>query len=96
MRLDDFCRLTSGEFGEVCKAYHSERESESRAAWERTRMLAAITIQPHVKNRITPAQLLPFPWEKPALPKRGATPQLTAAQSKKRFEQIVKRMKTGN
>ena len=29
-------------------------------------MLATITIQPHVKNRLTPDTLLPLPWDNEA------------------------------
>ena len=38
-------------------------ESHNRDAWERTRILAAISIQPHIKNKITHKQLLPMPWD---------------------------------
>lgn len=34
-----------------------------RSCWERMRMLASIVIQPHVKKKITPKRLLPFPWD---------------------------------
>ena len=54
-------------FGEVSLALDANRESEEmreRMEWERTRWLAAITINPHVKKRITPKDLATFPWEK--------------------------------
>lgn len=65
MRLsyDDFCRLTPEEFGHACKEYRRMQDAAHRDRWSRMRMLAAITIQPHLKKKITPQGLLPFPWE---------------------------------
>ena len=64
LSFDDFCRLTLTEFNETYKAYQSKQETEYRDEWQRTRMLAAIIIQPHCKKKVTPEKLLPFPWEK--------------------------------
>ena len=61
----DFAALTPAEFRSVAEAWRSQREAEGQAAWERMRLLATITIQPHIKRRLTPQQLLPLPWEKP-------------------------------
>jgi hypothetical protein len=56
------------------------------------RMLATIAIQPHVKNKLTPEKLLPFPWEK--LDKMSTRPpKQTAEEDLKRFETLAKRMK---
>ena len=33
-----------------------------RGDWERMRMNATITIQPHLKWKVTPRQVLPLPW----------------------------------
>jgi len=46
----------------VCKAWNERQEQLMRDGWER--MNATIGIQPHVKGRVTPERLLPFPWEK--------------------------------
>ena len=89
MQLDDFCALTPEEFEAVSHAYGEQREAELHGDWERMRMLAAITIQPHVKGRMTPERLLPFPWEKPI--HKENTRKLTADESKKRFEELVNR-----
>lgn len=64
MSYDDFCRCTPEEFESICNAYHAGREAFYRDGWEKVRMLAAITIQPHVKKKITPKTLLPFSWDK--------------------------------
>ena len=89
MPLADFCQLTPDEFQSAYRAWADMKEQQERSAWER--MQAAITIQPHVKGKITPQRLLPFPWEtQPKKPRRKAT---TAEEDKKRFEKVLR--KTG-
>lgn len=56
--------LTFAEFGNAMAGHYKEIEEREKAEWERTRWLAAITINPHVKKRITPKDLATFPWEK--------------------------------
>ncbi len=67
------------------------RDAEYKESWERTRMLATITIQPHVKQRLTAQKLLPFAWDKntPDMPKYK---QMTAEQRHKRMEEIAKKL----
>lgn len=67
-------------------------EGHYRDAWERTRTAAAIIIQPHVKNKITPKQLLPLPWDKEKQSIRSEVPKLTAEEKRKRFEEVVHRL----
>lgn len=67
-------------------------EGQNREAWERARTVAAIIIQPHVKKRITPKQLLLLPWDKKTKTDRGEAPKLTAEERKKRFEEIAHRL----
>ena len=64
MSRTDFCRLSPEQFYWISKAHRDEQERLSRERWEIMRMEAAIMIQPHVKNRITPKSLLPFPGRK--------------------------------
>lgn len=52
-------------------------------------MLAAITIQPYVKKRLTPHGLLPFPWEKKK-PMQKA-PAVSKEEAKRRFETVLKK-----
>ena len=76
LSLDDFCRLSPGELSAVLQAHGEWSQLESREEWERMRMGACITIQPHVKGKLTPQKLLPLPWEreeKPELPKEKLT-----------------------
>lgn len=71
MSLDDFCRMSPDEFGAVCDAFNRRSESEERAKWERMRLHAAITIQPHVTKKISPEELLRFPWDEKKEPRKG-------------------------
>lgn len=64
MRLDDFCRLSPEEFSSVSEAFSHNQEQRVEDSWERMRLHAAITIQPHCKNRIRKEQLVPLPWDK--------------------------------
>lgn len=77
------------EFEETCKAYSAQREADSKGEWERMRLLATITIQPHVKGKITPQKLLPLPWEKEPKPK---TKIVSREEDKARFEALVNRL----
>lgn len=63
MSMDDFLRQTPGEYEATVEAWSQRQEARNRDDWERMRMLASIVIQPHVKKRLTPKELLPFPWE---------------------------------
>lgn len=91
LTYDDFCRLLPEEFEEICKAYSAQSEAEDKGEWERMRLLAAITVQPHVKGKVNPQKLLPLPWEKMQTPKREV---VSKEDSKARFEALVKRLES--
>ncbi len=59
-----------------------------RGDWERMRMNATITIQPHLKKKVTPRQVLPFPWEESK--KKAEAPKVSAEEARKRFERLKK------
>lgn len=63
MSFEDFCLLTPKECTAACTAYREESEAREKSAWERMRLLANISIQPHIKKKITPRKMLPFPWD---------------------------------
>lgn len=48
----------------MSEAFSHSQEQHVEDSWERMRLLAAITIQPHCKNRIRKEQLVPLPWDK--------------------------------
>ncbi len=87
LALDDFCRLSPEEFGAVCKAWHENQEALIRGDWERMRMNATITIQPHLKKKVTPRQVLPLPWE--GSKKKAEAPKVSAEEARKRFERLA-------
>ena len=89
LALDDFCRLSPEEFGVVCKAWHENQEALIRGDWERMRMHATITIQPHLKKKVTPRQVLPFPWEE--CKKKAEAPKVSAEEARKRFLSLMER-----
>lgn len=90
---DDFCRCTPVEFEEVCKAWQETRDAEYKESWERTRLLATITIQPHVKQKLTAHKLLPFAWDNEQ-PEAPQAKQMTAEQRRKRMDEIAKKLGT--
>lgn len=92
LSYDDFCRLTPIEFEHIYKEYKDKQDADYKNEWERMRMFAAIVIQPHLKQKVTPKKLLPFPWESATKKRQGKAQQLTAAESLKRFEEIAKRI----
>ena len=77
------------EFTACCKSYNEQRTAEMHGEWERTRMLATIVVQPHVKGKLTPQKLLPFEWEKTTKKKTSQKP-VSREESKARFESLIK------
>ena len=73
----------------MCASWGRHNEGLEQGSWERMRLLATITIQPHVKKRLTPGQLLPLPWDR----KRPAAPPVSKEQD---MERLRKRMKKGD
>ena len=92
LSLPDFCALTPSEFRSVCDAWGRQGERLEQGAWERMRLLATITIQPHVKKRLTPGQLLPLPWEEERRPKAVILP---VEQDKARLERLLGKRRGG-
>lgn len=89
MTPGDFRESTPDEFTAICDAWSEGFESIQRADWERMRTLAALTVQPHVKGRITPRRLVPLPWDEPARMIPGDAPRPTAEEDLKRFTELV-------
>lgn len=91
LSFDDFCSLYAPEFTAICKAWRQQQEAEQQDAWERMRMHAAITIQPHTKSKLTPQKLLPLPWDKKKH-KQANAPKLTKEQQRARYEDLLHRL----
>lgn len=92
MSYDDFCKCTFEEFEGICKAWREMADGQYRDAWERARTVAAIVIQPHLKRKITPQQLLPLPWDRKSRTIERAAPRLTAEERLRRFEEAARRL----
>ena len=90
MSIDDFEKCEFDEFESVCNAWSNRTETNQRESWEQMRLLATISIQPHIKKKITPKQLLPMPWdsEKPT----DNAPKLSREEQQKRFESLSRRL----
>lgn len=93
LSYDDFCNLYQQEFAAVNKAWYQQQEALQQGEWERTRILAAISIQPHVKKKLTPEKLLPLPWDgKRRKAAKGDEPELTKEQKHERFKELLHRL----
>jgi len=92
MSYDDFCKCTYDEFESISKSWLEMYQGQNRDAWERARIVATIAIQPHVKKKITPHQLMPLPWDKKKEILRSEAQELTAEDKRKRFVEVVHRL----
>ncbi len=77
LSLDDFDRLTPAELGAVLERHFDRAAREARAAWERTRLLASISISPYIKGTPDPRKILLLPWdnEKPENVEKPENPE---------------------
>ncbi len=91
MSYAEFCRLDPEEFSHIYRAFCDQAGALYRDNWERMRMLASIVIQPHVKNRLTPRGLIPFPWDKETA--KGKPEVETKEEARERFTSLMKRLK---
>ena len=63
MSRTDFCLCTPSEFMATWEAFQRREQTADRAAWERVRMLALCTLQPHTSHRLQPHVVMSFPWD---------------------------------
>ena len=86
LSFGDFCVLTFDEFEAVLKAHRERDDMMRHEGWERMRLQAVMTMQPHCRKKLDPKKVLPFEWEKP---KRhghiNPTPELSKAEAKEAF-----------
>lgn len=86
LSFGDFCILTFDEFQAVLKAYREREEMMCHEEWERMRLHAVMTMQPHCGKKLDPKKVLPFEWEKSKKPGRENTaPELSKAEAKEAF-----------
>lgn len=91
MPYNDFCAITPEEFNHIYRAYSEERTAQYQDSWERMRLLAAILLQPHVKENVTPQKILFFPWEKKKPEPTKAATAVSKEDALKRFEEVAKK-----
>lgn len=89
MRLADFCQLSPDEFSAVCEAFAQRQDALREDSWEMMRLHASISVQPHLTKRVTPAQLLPLPWDR----KQAETTPKECLSYDERLRRAEKRMR---
>jgi hypothetical protein len=82
LSYDDFCALSPGEFNQVNRCWAEREKERLHGEWERTRVLATVFVQPHLKKQMDPRKLLPFPWD--ATARKGPVKKST----RERFEEL--------
>lgn len=78
MSRAEFLTSYADEFEAILHEWGEVRDSGRRDSWERMRLLAAITIQPHVKRKMAAEKLLPLPWDGRRPETSGAKPEAPA------------------
>lgn len=96
MSLREWLTLTPEEWQAIAQAYTDNRQALQHEQWERMRILATITIQPHVKSHLTPASLLPFPWDNQPTPNNTQAAREPIPTKEEAHERLVSLMKRVN
>ena len=91
MSLRDFCSLTPEEWREVCRGWHASRDQASHETWEQTRWLGTVTVQPHVRKRLSPRDLLRLPWDE-AVQNKDNAPRMSREERERRMAAAIRRM----
>lgn len=91
MSLADWCTLSPDEFEAVCKSYNDRITQQGQEDWERARTLALFVCQPYTKKKLTPHDIIKFPWDnRPTPPKKPTGPKLTKEEHFARIEELMK------
>ncbi len=85
LSFGDFCILTFDEFEAVMKAHKERQELREQGEWERMRLHAVMTMQPHCKKKLDPKKILPFDWEHKRTPLSNPTQILNNDEAKAAF-----------
>lgn len=95
LSYDDFCKMDFDEFASVYAAYADQRDAAVKDEWSRMRLLATISIQPHLAKgkRVTPEKLLPFPWDRDHKPQNAhSKEELTLEQRRERAQKLIEKL----
>ena len=87
MTFGDFCLLETDEFNAISQAYFEDRDATIRGEWERMRLLATISVQPHCKRKLSPEKLFSLPWDSKV--EEGRQKALNKEDAKARFEKLM-------
>lgn len=88
MRPCDFLSLMPDEFQAVLAAWSDGENGRLRDGWERARTVAAIAVQPHIRRKMKPTEILRLPWDD-----QKAHQIVDHEKDKARFEELVKKLK---
>lgn len=69
--------MTPSNFFNAQKGVWDAHEVKEQSEWERTRWLACVILNPHVKKSLKPKDLTTFPWE-------------SARKTSKSYEEVYK------
>ena len=86
MSVEDFCRCTPAEFRSVADAWRRAEEHRERSGWEQTRMQCLCMLQPYSRHRLSPRDVMRFPWDE----EETQTEKLTTEEIRERFERVKK------
>ena len=92
MSLSDFEALSPVEFRAVCERYRQAEEERLHDRWERMRLLATIVVQPSLRKKMTPRQLLKFPWDTEQERRKDEGMKLSKEEHLNRFKEILKKI----
>lgn len=92
MSYNDFCQCRIDEFRSIADTWQKTNEAQTQDAWERTRILAAVLIQPHTKKAIKAQNLIPLPWDKPkpARARHNSSETLSMEERRARMAELAK------
>lgn len=91
MSLSDFERCTPSEFSAVAGRWRDRQDGLARREWERTRFLAAVSLQPYSRKPVRPEDVARFPWDEGNSTSGGA-PQ-GPPSTRERMEEIAARVR---
>lgn len=94
MSRSDFETATPDEFIAIYDAWNGHEDALLHNGWQQTRWLATVSVQPHIRKRITPHELLPLPWEDESVTSEAAAKKKTAPQEPDDRELTARRVET--
>ena len=78
------------------EAWRQNRQHQEQDAWERTRMACLCMVQPYSKKRLSPTDLMVFPWEKEKPANKPAEEEkMSSEEIKRRYEEAKRRYGLG-